>query len=152
MDPRHGATRCSAQVTRIDESSERGVLSFDVIAETLRATNLGLLQPGSHANFERWASPEPQHLNPRSSNEQCVMLTLEHSHEPLRASDPALVQCSSRASSEKIPLPSPSPASDSIVGKKSSRVFPLPGYAPAAHAIFIRGPKLAAPQVGADGG
>ena len=46
----------SAQVTRIEQGTERGVLSFDVIAETLRATNLGLLECGSHANFERCVS------------------------------------------------------------------------------------------------
>ena len=41
------------QVTQIDTSSERHTLSFDVIAETLRATNLGRLREGSTVNFER---------------------------------------------------------------------------------------------------
>ena len=39
------------QVTEIDND----VLSFDVIEETLRATNLGTLQMGSPVNFERSA-------------------------------------------------------------------------------------------------
>ena len=39
------------QVTEIDDD----VLSFDVIEETLRATNLGTLQMGSPVNFERSA-------------------------------------------------------------------------------------------------
>ena len=39
------------QVTEINGS----VLSFDVIVETLRATNLGALQMGSPVNFERSA-------------------------------------------------------------------------------------------------
>lgn len=39
------------QVTEIDSD----VLSFDVIDETLRATNLGTLQMGSPVNFERSA-------------------------------------------------------------------------------------------------
>lgn len=39
------------QVTEINDN----VLSFDVIVETLRATNLGALQMGSPVNFERSA-------------------------------------------------------------------------------------------------
>ena len=39
------------QVTEINDD----VLSFDVIEETLRATNLGTLQMGSPVNFERSA-------------------------------------------------------------------------------------------------
>jgi riboflavin synthase alpha subunit len=39
------------QVTEIKDN----VLSFDVIVETLRATNLGALQVGSPVNFERSA-------------------------------------------------------------------------------------------------
>ena len=42
---------CCLQVTEIDDD----VLSFDVIEETLRATNLGTLQMGSPVNFERSA-------------------------------------------------------------------------------------------------
>ena len=38
-------------MTEIDDD----VLSFDVIEETLRATNLGTLQMGSPVNFERSA-------------------------------------------------------------------------------------------------
>ncbi len=47
-------------MTQIDTGAERHTLSFDVIAETLRATNLGRLQEGSTVNFERrgpsWSS------------------------------------------------------------------------------------------------
>ena len=43
-------------MTQIDTTSERHSLSFDVIAETLRATNLGLLREGSTVNFERCAA------------------------------------------------------------------------------------------------
>lgn len=39
------------QVTDIDEDR----LSFDIIVETLRATNLGSLELGSRVNFERSA-------------------------------------------------------------------------------------------------
>lgn len=37
------------QVTR----QQRDTLSFDIIMETLRATNLGKLEHGSEVNFER---------------------------------------------------------------------------------------------------
>ncbi len=46
-----GETVLLLQVTEIDND----VLSFDVIEETLRATNLGTLQMGSPVNFERSA-------------------------------------------------------------------------------------------------
>ncbi len=45
------------QVTAIDTGAERHTLSFDVIAETLRATNLGRLREGSTVNFERRGPP-----------------------------------------------------------------------------------------------
>lgn len=34
-------------------SQDRDTLTFDIIKETLRATNLGQLQQGSEVNFER---------------------------------------------------------------------------------------------------
>ena len=45
------STICAAwwQVTSI----EQDILSFDIIVETLRATNLGQLRPGSYVNYER---------------------------------------------------------------------------------------------------
>ena len=46
-----GETVLLLQVTEIDND----VLSFDVIEETLRATNLGTLQMGNPVNFERSA-------------------------------------------------------------------------------------------------
>jgi riboflavin synthase alpha subunit len=43
------------QVTSIGQSKDpaRPLLSFDVISETLRATNLGDLEMNSSVNFER---------------------------------------------------------------------------------------------------
>ena len=45
------------QVTSIGQSKDpaRPLLSFDVISETLRATNLGDLEMNSSVNFERCA-------------------------------------------------------------------------------------------------
>lgn len=43
------------QVTGADVAT--GVVSFDVISETLRATNLGELQTGGLVNFERCKAP-----------------------------------------------------------------------------------------------
>lgn len=44
------------QVTSISDSKDgtRKLLGFDVISETLRATNLGSLEMNSSVNFERW--------------------------------------------------------------------------------------------------
>ena len=50
---------CALQVTQIDAGAERHTLSFDVIAETLRATNLGRLREGSTVNFERRGPRSP---------------------------------------------------------------------------------------------
>lgn len=49
------AVICACQVTTIGQSKDptRPLLSFDVISETLRATNLGGLEMNSAVNFER---------------------------------------------------------------------------------------------------
>ncbi|MGX5914037.1 riboflavin synthase subunit alpha [Aliidiomarina sp. Khilg15.8] len=44
---------CCLTVTGFEEQGEEGLVRFDVIDETLRLTNLGLLEPGALVNFER---------------------------------------------------------------------------------------------------
>jgi riboflavin synthase len=44
---------CCLTVTAFEEQGNEGLVQFDVIDETLRLTNLGLLKPGALVNFER---------------------------------------------------------------------------------------------------
>ena len=44
---------CCLTVTQADPSEDGGTVGFDLLAETLRVTNLGRLQPGSLVNLER---------------------------------------------------------------------------------------------------
>jgi len=44
---------CCLTVTTATPSSDGGVLEFDLLAETLRVTNLGRLSPGARVNLER---------------------------------------------------------------------------------------------------
>jgi len=44
---------CCLTVTQADASCDGGTVAFDLLAETLRVTNLGALKPGSRVNLER---------------------------------------------------------------------------------------------------
>jgi len=55
--PQHGESICVSG-TCLTVTSHQGKLAFDVIAQTLRCTTLGLLKPGDPVNLESCVTPQ----------------------------------------------------------------------------------------------